>query len=274
MINYQVYGLYGHLMRLRDEELYCKFLKSDEPVKEEIKSPLASVLRSIELECQWLGLRAGQDRVLRFIEELAEEELRVHEFSSQLKTLREAIEDGLRHKCFYHYTNEKAQMVLSFEKEWAIVVGAFPKAKEDALAAVDCWALGHNTACVFHLMRVAEYGLRALARERRVRIKKKPLEWAEWKDIITHIRKKIEPISKWRRGALRDEALHFYEGALGEFEGFREAYRNDVMHARKSYDEPQAKMLLLQVHSFMNRLSSKINETTKQSIRWKVPVKP
>jgi hypothetical protein len=118
-------------------------------------------------------------------------------------------------------------------------------------------------------MRVAEHGLRALARERRVRIKRKPLEWAEWKDIIIHIRKTVEPITKWKRGALRDEALHFYEGSLGEFEAFREAYRNDVMHSRKTYDESQATSVLRHVHEFMNRLSSRIDENTKRSIKWK-----
>ena len=43
-------------------------------------------------------------------------------------------------------------------------------AKGDIMDAVDAYALGLNTACVFHLMRIAEHGMRALARERKVKL--------------------------------------------------------------------------------------------------------
>jgi hypothetical protein len=36
-------------------------------------------------------------------------------------------------------------------------------------------------------MRAAEYGLRALARERRVAFPKKPLEWAALQELLTQI---------------------------------------------------------------------------------------
>lgn len=132
---------------------------------------------------------------------------------------------------------------------------------------MDCWALGHSTASVFHFMRVAEIGLRSLARERQVTIPRRPLEWANWQDILSKLRGEIEKIAKRRAGPSRDAALEFYRGALGEFEAFKDAYRNNVMHVRVTYDEHQALSVMNHVREFITRLAAKIDEKPK-AIRW------
>jgi hypothetical protein len=53
---------------------------------------------------------------------------------------------------------------------------------------------------------------------------------------------------------------------MGEFEAFKDVYRNNVMHVRKSYDEHQAASVLLHVREFMDRLSAKISENTKNKL--------
>jgi hypothetical protein len=158
---------------------------------------------------------------------------------------------------------------LKFEDDWKLIGDRFPLAKIDAHEAVDCWASGHSTASVFHLMRTAECGLRALARERRVRLpRKQVLEWADWHNIIEGIRAKVNLLANRRRGPNRDAALEFYRGALASFEGFKDAYRNNVMHARKSYTETEANALREHVRHFMGRLAEKLDETRKQQIKW------
>ena len=104
-------------------------------------------------------------------------------------------------------------------------------------------------------MRVAEIGLRALARERRMTIRRKPLEWANWQDILRELRVKIAKIAQRRAGPSRDAALEFYRGALGEFEAFKDAYRNNVMRVRVTYDEHQALSVMNHVREFMTCLS-------------------
>lgn len=271
MINYQVFGLCQLLRGLYVEEFDLRLrFQSDDAVPEELRIGMVDMLKSAFLEIQWLGLDAARDRLHHFNKSL-EDTILVHEYLREVHTLRQAIEDGLRHRCFYHYPKEKAEPLLSFEKDWEKVITAFPSNKEDALAALDCWALEKNTACVFHLMRVAEYGLRALAKERRVKIKRKPLEWAEWQEVIAAIRKKVDMLAddKRMRRPERGEVLEFYKGALGEFEAFKDAYRNNVMHARKTYDEAQAKSVLLHVRGFMERLACRIDENMTSSIKWK-----
>ena len=43
-------------------------------------------------------------------------------------------------------------------------------ALRESLGAGNCYAAGGHTACVFHCMRVAEYGLRKLAANRTLRV--------------------------------------------------------------------------------------------------------
>lgn len=139
----------------------------------------------------------------------------------------------------------------------------FPSADQDIRNAGNAYAFGLYTAAVFHLMRVAEIGLRAFARHLRVKMPKKkgPLEWAIWEDILREIRAKIDKLAvqggtKPKKGA--DRA--FYRGLLAEFEGFKDIYRNDVMHVRRTYTQHEAANALERVRDFVQRLGSRIHE--------------
>ena len=123
-------------------------------------------------------------------------------------------------------------------------------------------------------MRTAEHGLRALARERRITLPKdKPVEWGTWQDILNQIDDGVNGnggIAKTTKsGAAKDEALAFYNGALGHFLAFKDQYRNMVMHVRERYEEWQGEIALNHLRDFMNGLSLKLSEKTKQPIRWK-----
>ncbi len=117
-------------------------------------------------------------------------------------------------------------------------------------------------------MRIAEVGLRALAKERRIKLPKKPLEWANWQDIINAIRTEVKRIANAEAGPKRDAALNFYQGALGEFEAFKDVYRNQVMHVREMYEEEAALHTLNHVREFMRRLSNKIGEDPLLKLKW------
>jgi hypothetical protein len=145
---------------------------------------------------------------------------------------------------------------------WAHIWRRFPSAQYECEEAVYCYVLERNTASIFHSMRVAEIGLRALARRMRVKLPKgKKLEWAEWQMLIKEITKKTETIGQsLKAGPHKDEILEFYNGAIGQFTGFKDEFRNQVMHVRKTYDEFDAEKSLNRVRDFMDKLSDKIDE--------------
>jgi hypothetical protein len=151
------------------------------------------------------------------------------------------------------------------------VAKAFPSAQFDITEASTCYALERPTASIFHAMRAAEIGLRALARERKVKFKKWLLEWQDWNTIISEIHAEFKKeVGAWARGPHKDAFVDFYSGALGEVEAFKDAYRNHVMHSRphRPYTDHDAQVVLAAVKRFLRRLSERTNEKGRR-IQWK-----
>lgn len=164
-----------------------------------------------------------------------------------------------------------------FENEalfgWA-VHQAFPSARMDIKEAGSCWALGRNNAVVYHLMSAAEFGLRALAKDRRVEIANRngnetPLEFAQWGEILGHLQKKISQINLWPATASRAEAQQFYNAAFLSVCSFRDGYRNHIFHGRsKAYQDDETAALMGHVRRFLDKLSEKISESEITDEKW------
>ena len=183
--------------------------------------------------------------------------------------LRDAMIIEFKDYLFFAYSKEKGQRVKTWEVDWGKAIAAFPEVRMEVHSAVDCYALQHPTASVFHSMRIAECGLRALAKERRVTLpKNKAIEWATWQEIIKALDDEIRAIGgTWKAGGAKDSALAFYSGARADLNGFKDEYRNLVMHVRGQNDEFQALRALTQVHAFMERVAERIDHRHHR-IRW------
>jgi len=276
MINCNIGALVSAMDVLRNQIKRYETFQSDginggytnDASREALKNNVDFVVR----ECRRLNLDKSEARIQRLMSVILLPST-FENTANQLKALLDAIEDDIKTERFYHYPKNKGMLTLTFEADWSKTIQAFPTAKLEIFDAVDCFGLGHPTAAVFHLMRVAEYGLRALARERKVTLpKNKPIEWGTWQEILNKIDEGINGrigIAKTAKaGPVKDEALAFYNGALGHFLFFKDMYRNMVMHARQRYDELQAEIALNHVREFMNGLSLRINETSRP-IRWR-----
>jgi hypothetical protein len=147
---------------------------------------------------------------------------------------------------------------------------AFRSARDDIREAGNCLALECNTAAVFHLMRVAEHGLRALARDRRVKIpKNKPIELATWEDIIEQLESAEDAIKDYPKTLARQAQFDFYHGAMMEFRAFKNVFRNPIMHSRARFNDHEAIAICSRVCQFMQILSGHISETTRTPMIWK-----
>ena len=154
---------------------------------------------------------------------------------------------------------------------------AFPSAYMDIIEAGRCLALARNNAAIYHLMQVAEMGLRALARDRRITIergKKKtvvPLTFAQWGEIIGELTKKREKINQWPRSKeIRERAIEYYAYAIFEVSSFNDIYRKHISHARgKLYEDDTAIACWGHVKRFMGALAERsITETTITPAIW------
>lgn len=152
-----------------------------------------------------------------------------------------------------------------------VVFQAFPSANPEIKAAGNALAADLGTAAVFHLMRVAETGMRTLAWDRRVSVvRNKPLELQQWKDILDGVQAKVDLIVNWPNtlGLAKTQAEEFYNGAMGEFRGFKDAWRNHVMHDRRAYNFDEAKAVMAHVERFMKTLATRISESKRTPLRW------
>jgi hypothetical protein len=190
------------------------------------------------------------------------------EANTRARALKDAVETELSNYLYYRYPRHLAEKFKTWKADWKVSVAAFPAIEREVWNATDCYAMGHPTASVFHSMRVAEFGLRALAKERKITLpRNRPIEWATWQDLIRALDAEIAAIGNKKAGAARDAALEFYSGARADLNGFKDEYRNLVMHVRATYDEHQALRALSNVNAFMNRIAVKIDHKHHR-IRW------
>lgn len=134
------------------------------------------------------------------------------------------------------------------------VMAKFPSAAREAEEARKCYALGRNTACVFHLMRILELGLNCLAQALHVSFDRR-----NWEHIINDIEKKIQSIGP-ADGATWKNEEQFYSEAAVQFRYLKNAWRNHVMHIRDSHDEDSAMEIMNHVRGLTRHLATRLRE--------------
>lgn len=179
-----------------------------------------------------------------------------HRVSMEFRVLRETLHSELKGHLIYRYPAHEAAVLKAWQTDWAPALGGFPSAEADIKAAVDLWALYHSTASVYHLMRVLEHGLKALATDLG-----KTFDIQNWQNILDEIEAEIRNQAKaLPRGVAKSDRLRFLSEAAKEFHFFKDGWRNHVSHNRAVYDHYQARSVMDHVRSFMNGLSSQLSE--------------
>lgn len=132
-----------------------------------------------------------------------------------------------------------------------IVEDNFPDANRDIAAAGRCFALDEWTASVFHCMRVLEHGLRFLAGKFNV-----PFTVDSWHRVISGIEIGIPNLRS--KGHLTEDdrrSITAYSEVASHFRYFKDAWRNNVSHAKTHYDEREAEKIFLHVRDFMQEMA-------------------
>lgn len=177
--------------------------------------------------------------------------------------LVEEITRALSQNKFMMIPNDKAEYYDKPELFGEKVYTNFKSTRDDVAEIGNCYAAGRNTACVFHCMRVLEKGLHALVHDLNNRFSagivfKKEIEATNWGNIIAEIQNTLT-LPK-RQEILNpkptSQDVTFYAMAAREFEHFNDAWRKNVSHSRRSYDENEAKAVMVHVHAFMELLAS------------------
>lgn len=181
----------------------------------------------------------------------------VEEFQYSLMHLRELMGSEMSKQLFLTIPIESSKLYEQEQLFGDVVYGKFKRARVDIKAAGTALACRLGTASIFHLMRAAEYGLRALALDRRIRLPKKAvLDLATWEDIIRQLEAAEVAIQNYPKTLAREAQFEFYHGAMMEFKRFKNKFRNRIMHSRDEYDPDEARGAFTHVGAFMRILAS------------------
>jgi hypothetical protein len=254
-----------HSVGYKAENLEGHTLNHDEVLTGEHKNAVREHLNYVGSVLKDLGLRQS----LRYIATIRDDRLKqgditLEKLYDEASILQERIEHELDDVVTGFLPAGRVSYFRNSELFGSEVKVAFPSAAFDISEAGTCYTYGTYTACVFHLMRALEHPLRALAKKLGVAPPAKnphtPLELRTWGDVIDKIIIAINarPNPKTRPQA---ELAQFYNKAADQFQFFKDAWRDVVMHTRsKPYGEGETKDLIVSVETFMRRLTSKLKE--------------
>jgi hypothetical protein len=219
------------------------------------ESDCKQCLKSMIKTCEELGLAGSQDLVSQAYDDLPQTQ---REFDLLVRAVMAEV-----NKTFFLYIPSH----LAKYYEWAgivsdSVIDAFPKASQEIRTGGTCLATGLHTACVFHGMRAAEIGLRALGNKHQITIKSgKPLELAEWREILDGLSGAALALENLPNSTPHKEAdLHFLSEAAAQFRFFKSGWRIRVAHGRATYIESEAIEAINHVRSFFETLATRLME--------------
>jgi hypothetical protein len=187
-----------------------------------------------------------------------------------LKRLREDIVRGVGQEFFFHYRPALARMFFEIKGEWKEAITGFPLLEREIQAGVDCYAMEDYPGCVFHTMRIAEAGLREIARDVGVKAlsakrgEKKPIEWGTWDEVFTAIDNKSAETRKKVQGPKRDRLFVYYDMALTELKWMRGLYRDPTMHYRETYRKGEAFDAIGRTKNLVTTIAKRRGETRRK----------
>jgi hypothetical protein len=180
---------------------------------------------------------------------------------SEIENLIVEIIGELKKRSFFFVSLDRAKVLneFPFGKE---VADAFPSTKEDVEQAASCLAMELHLAAMFHLMRVAEGGLRCLASDRQI-VFPTDLKLQTWEDVLRELERCEAKIQNFPKTPKREEQFAFYHGAMMELKRFKNIWRNRIVHLRNEpIDREEALSTFNHVKAFMVILAGHISENS------------
>lgn len=201
--------------------------------------------------CELLRSQALIAEIDRIERQLNYENVLTERYKHSIEHLGNHIRDALEAESFLHVPSDASQLYEKKELFGPIVSSKFPESIQDVACAGSCLALGQPTACVFHLMRVMEDGVQALGKKLRLKIQVKVETWYQ---ILEHVDKAIESMPNKTPAQRKKKENHANISVL--LSHVRIAWRNDVMHPKRTYTLDEAREVFDAVKSFMRHLAN------------------
>ena len=204
--------------------------------------------------CKQLELSLSEKHVQRAVDALTAGPITVGQFSLMMTDCGQRIIDELEDKISLQIDARHSQFFGNEKAFGDAVFNAFPSANDDIAEASTCLALDRGTACVMHLSRVVEVGLRAIAD--RLSLPQRN----DWGKHLEDIEKELT--KKYRVSSSRSPEEQFLSEAAIQIGHIKVAWRNPSMHIDRSYSLERAEQVFVAIRAFMQHLASELHEPT------------
>jgi len=214
------------------------------------------ILNLASQDLKLLGLPASASHAQQIVEILKGEHSSSN-VSMQTAMLRASLGAETESTLFLYVRSSEASFYKEPLNGVAEVVGdRFPSTLEDLREAAKCYALGRSAASVFHCMRAVEVGLIALGK-----ILKVPAATSKnWQALLNDIGTARKQINEQSHGSSWREDRQWYAEAAAHLETIKDAWRNDVMHVHRSYNQSRSREILNATRAFMGQIATRLRE--------------
>jgi hypothetical protein len=230
---------------------------------------LGDLLQTVKSHCVPLSLRATLQQIARIEKGLRRHDLGLMEVCAMIQSLQERIDDELSLRVFFSIEAKELQffretdrpgrneLKLPRELFGDQAIANFPGVLRDVEEASKALVFGLGTACVFHLMRVMEHGLRALAvslNDPRINPDSNP----NWESILRKCDDETQKPYDKKSSEWKTESQFFSE-ATANLRAVKDAWRNPTMHVEIFYDPEMAYDVWHSSRAFMRHLATKLH---------------
>jgi hypothetical protein len=220
---------------------------------------LKPLMDDVEAASGRLELKLSLRKAQRIREQYAGNRFNFSTFQADLKTLREFIHAELKDRLLFFVPSGRAKFFEKMAIFGEKVQDKLPALSRDIESASRAIGVGLPTAAVFHLMRVAEYGLRRLAK--RLKVPKNKIRHKTWGKMLEAINSAIvaltapgSPPLTERQRKLRDHAAE----AAAHLNNVKIGWRDSVSHCERDYTQEEAERIFENVKVFTDFLADKV----------------
>ncbi len=211
---------------------------------------LETILRKMELPYAARQVKRMQDG-LTHVSNHADLEV-------QFRELRNRIDDEIAERAFFEMPPNRVQYYKCAHLFGEDVDKAFPSGILDIEESGKCYAMSRNTACIFHLMRVMEVGLRSLGKSLN-NPNLDPKRNPSWESILKKCDEELQKPLNERSPEWRIDDRFFSE-ATANLRAVKDAWRNPTMHVDAQYDDEKVIDVWNSVRAFMRHLALRLTE--------------
>ena len=201
--------------------------------------------------CEEIGLPMSAAALKRLIDGLSySSEFKFERLRSELIEIHRRVYDELESRQFFVLDQDTVRY-FSDPHFSATVFERFPETSFDAVEAGKCLTLERSTACVFHLMRVSEHGLRAVADFLKISDPLGP----NWDQIIKKIDSELKADYSNRKFKGQVDLLSHISTHI---HALKLAWRNPTMHIDKKHTQSEARDIYNATSALMNYLADSL----------------